>query len=304
MTVGAVLVFLFSEFSCDYSRSLPSYRLRGKVLILASVMLLLGSAAARKEHYGQGLTVDLDAPYDQAVKAVQEIAENGTIQGTWQYKGTTELDGASSAKSAAGFPAWNGQGAVFYKVRPKTIAPQHFYATADQGTVAVRYILEPGGANTTKLRIEAVFEEDDHHHSHPSDGQVENSEYTAITEKFKEYEAQEKKRAESSALDEQGKKVEQLKEALDQENANLKALTMREQALQRQAAKAPGGELVRVRTASADLKAAPYNAARTLQLLSRGQPVTVLARAGGWCRVQTGHGEQGWVFHQMLEGVR
>ena len=202
------------------------------------------------------------------------------------------------------FSAWNGQGAVFYKVRTKTLAPQHFYATADQGTVAVRYILESSDPKTTKLTINAVFEEDDHHHSHPSDGQVENSEYTAISQKFIEYEEQEKKRAQSAALDEKGKQVEQLRESLNQENAELNALTMKEQALQRQAAKTASGEVVRVRAASADLKVAPYNASRTLQLLSRGQAVTLLTRAGGWCRVQTGHGEQGWVFHQMLQGVQ
>lgn len=294
--------FVLSEFQSRFWHSLS--RSHRNLLILVSVILLVGSALARKEHYGEGLTVELDATYDQAVKAVQEIAENGTIQGTWQYKGTHELDGAEPAKSAEGFSEWRGQGMVFYKVRPKALAPQHFYASADQGTVAVRYIVESDGPRTTKLRIDAVFEEDDHHHSHPSDGQVENSEYTAITQKVSEYEEQEKKRAQTAALDEKGKQVEQLRESLNQETAELNALRVKEQALQKQAAKTADGEVVTVRAASADLKAAPYRASRTLQLLSRGQAVTLLTRAGGWCRVQTGHGEQGWVFHQMLQGVQ
>jgi hypothetical protein len=288
--------------SKSYTAHIPSPAFAFR--LLAGILLLLGSAAARKQQYGQGMSVDLDAPYDEAVRAVQEISENGTIQGTWQYKGTTELDGASSAKTADGFEPWKGEGAVFYKVRPKTIAPQHFYATGDRGTVAVRYILEPAGPKTTKLRIEAVFDEDDHHHSHPSDGQVENSEYTAITEKFKEYDEFSKKRAEAEAQKNQMSQVEQMQAALDRDTADLNALKAKEQALKQQAPKNPAGEVVRVRTLSADLKAGPYNGARTLQLLSRGQAVILLARAGGWCHVQTAHGEQGWVFHQMLEGSR
>jgi hypothetical protein len=295
--------FHLSDFQSQRWRRFLSHQ-RRKLLILANVILLLGSAAARKEHYGEGLTVQLDAPYDQAVKAVQEIAENGTIQGTWQYKGMNQLDGAEPAKSAIGFSEWKGQGVVFYKARPKALAPQHFYASADQGTVAVRYIVESSGPKTTKLRIDAVFEEDDHHHSHPSDGQVENSEYTAITQKLSQHEEQETKRAQTAALDEKGRQVEQLRESLNQETAELNALKLKEQALQKLATKTEGGEVVRVRAASADLKAAPYIASRTLQLLSRGQAVTLLTRAGGWCRVQTGHGEQGWVFHQMLQGVQ
>jgi hypothetical protein len=294
--------FSLADLRSGFSR-LSFSHIRGTIWIFASILLLVGAAAARKEHYGEGLTVELDAPYDQAVKAVQEIAENGTIQGTWQYKGTNELDGAEPAKSAEGFSEWKGPGVVFYKVRTKALAPQHFYASADQGTVAVRYVVESSGPKTTKLRVDAVFEEDDHHHSHPSDGQVENSEYTAITQKFSEYEEQEKKRGQTAALDEQGREVEQLRESLNQETAELNALKLKEQALQKQAAKTLGGEVARVRAASADLKAAPYQASRTVQLLSRGQAVTLLTRAGGWCRVQTGHGEQGWVFHQMLQGV-
>lgn len=277
---------------------------RSFAFVIGLVLILSSAASARKEHYGQGLSVDLDAPYDVAVKAVQEISENGTIQGTWQYKGTTELDGATSTKEAVGFEPWKGQGAVFYKVRPKAIAPQNFYATGDQGTVVVRYIVEAAGPKTTKLRIDAVFEEDDHHHTHPSDGQVENSEYTAIAQKFEEFEQLAKKRKEAEAQDDQTKKVAELQAALDRENADLNALRKKEQALKQQPAKTPAGEVVRVRTSSADLKASPYNGARTLQLLTRGQAVILLTRAGGWCRVQTAHGEQGWVFHQMLEGTQ
>ncbi len=299
-----MMVFAVTGFKSPSAKVFSSIQASSRSFIVIGLLLLSSVAFARKEHYGQGLSVDLDAPYDVAVKAVQEISENGTIQGTWQYKGTSELDGATSAKEAGGFEPWKGQGAVFYKVRPKAIAPQNFYATGDQGTVAVRYIVESAGPKTSKLRIEAIFEEDDHHHTHPSDGQVENSEYTAITQKFEEFQQLAKKRLEAEAQDDQTKKVAEMQAALDRENADLNALKRKEQALQQRPAKAPAGEVVRIRTSSADLKASPYNGARTLQLLTRGQAVILLTRAGGWCRVQTAHGEQGWVFHQMLEGER
>ena len=282
--------------------SVPGRFLSASLLISGSVLLLLTPGGARpRKHWGQGLSVELDAPYTQVIKVVQEVTENGTIQGTWDYWGATELDGAAAAKTARGFEQWKGEGTVLYKVRPNTLAPEHFYESGDQGTVAVRYIVQPAGPNLTRLHIDAAFTEDSHHHSHPSDGQVENSEFAVISLKMKDLEDQERKQREEAAQAEQEKKFEELQAELDREKAELTALTTKEQQLQKQVDESQGGRSAQVRASSADLKAAPYNQSKTLQLLSQGEAVTILLRTPGWCRVQAANGEQGWVYRPMLE---
>ena len=282
--------------------SMPARLLSASLLISGSLLLLLTPGAARpRKHWGEGLSVELDAPYEQVLKVVREVTENGTIQGTWDYRGATELDGAVSSKTARGFEDWKGVGAVLYKVRPNALAPEHFYESGDQGTVAVRYVVQPAGPNLTRLRIDAVFAEDSHHHSHPSDGQVENSEFAVISQKMKELEDQERKQREEAAQAQQEKKFEELQAELDRENAALTALTAKEQQFQKQLQELQGGRSAQIRTSSADLKAAPYNQSKTLRLLSQGEAVTILLRTPGWYRVQTANGEQGWVYRLMLE---
>ena len=284
--------------------SIPGRLLRASLLISGSVFLLLTPGAARpRKHWGQGLSVELDAPYKKVVQVVQEVTENGTIQGTWDYRGAAELDGAASSKTARGFEEWKGEGTVLYKVRPHTLAPEHFYESGDQGTVAVRYIVQPAGPNLTRLRIDAAFAEDSHHHAHPSDGQVENSEFAVISQKMKDLEDLARKQREEAVQAQQEKQFAELQAELDREKAELTALTVKEQQLQKQVQASQAGRLAQIRAVSADLKAAPYNQSKTLQLLSHGAAVTVLQRTPGWYRVQAANGEQGWVYRPMLEAA-
>jgi hypothetical protein len=275
---------------------------RAGLMILASVLLLLTpSEASKRSNSGEGLSVDLDTPYDKVLKVVQEIADDGIIRGTWQYRGTTELEGATSARTARGFEEWKGGGTVLYKVRPDTLSPEHFHESMSKGTVVVRYIVQPAGPNVTSLRIDAVYEEDDRRRSHASDGQVESSEFAAITAKIKELDDQEAASREQAARQQQAQKMEELEAELGQENAQLETLTAKEKELQKQLQRPPGSGSARVRTASADLKAEPYNQSRTLQLLAQGETVTVLLRTPNWHRVQASNGEEGWVYRLMLE---
>ena len=126
-----------------------STRLRTRSwLILGSVFLLLTPSDARKrQHWGEGFSVDLDQPYDQVLRIVQQVTNDGIIRGTYQYKGTNQLDGAESVKTSPAFPKWTGGGTVLYKVRPNTLAPENFYQSGDKGTVAVRYIVQPEREN-------------------------------------------------------------------------------------------------------------------------------------------------------------
>src|SRR5690348_11305912 len=73
------------------------------------------------------------------------------------------------------FPPWTGQGKVLYKIRPHTLSPEHFYQSTDEGTVAVRYIVQPLTPSGTRLRIDAVFVEATLRKRHASNGRVEGS---------------------------------------------------------------------------------------------------------------------------------
>ena len=272
-------------------------------LILGSLLLLLTPSDARKrQHWGEGFSVDLNHPYDQVLSIVQQVTNDGIIRGTYQYKGTNQLDGAESVKTSPAFPKWTGGGTVLYKVRPNTLAPEHFYQSGDKGTVAVRYIVQPAGPDSTQLRIDATFQEDDRHHSHASDGLVESNEFEAIAAKIKDLEDVAARQREEEAQKKQQQRVEELQAELDRENATLAAARAKERQLQSKLQESsPGNRTARVRTASAELKVAPYNQSQTLQVLSKGNTVTVLSQTRAWYQVQAVNGHRGWVYQLMLE---
>jgi len=269
-------------------------------LCLTALLLSVPAHAGSRKHWGEGLAVDMDQPYDQVVTVVREVAEDGIIRGTAQYRGAKELDGAAPANASNSFARWTEGGTVLYKVRPHTLAPINFYESNDEGTVTVRYVVQPQGSGA-RLRIDAVFEEDSRHRPHPSNGQVENSEYAAISARLDELKKEELKRREELARQEQQKKLEDLQVELDKENAGLEAANTKEQQLQKQLQELQGVRAMQVRTTSADLKAAPYNGSRTLQMLSQGDTVTVLLKTPNWFHVLVANGTEGWVYRLMLE---
>src|SRR6266852_9038797 len=185
------------------NRYISTRSLRIGLLILASALSLDSAHARKHQQWGAELSVDMDAPYDRLVKIVQEVSEDGVIRGTWQYKGTKELDGAKASKTAVGFAPWKGQGAVLYKVQPDTLAPEHFYESGDQGTVEVRYIVEPAGPNLSHLRIQAAFVENRGHRLHPSEGAVEDAEFSEISQKLQEQDDQDRKKKEEAVAQQQ-----------------------------------------------------------------------------------------------------
>jgi hypothetical protein len=60
------------------------------------------------------------------------------------------------------------------------LAPANFKETRDEGTLAVRYVVQSRDAGRTILRIDAVFAEDFRRTVHASDGSVESAEYKDI----------------------------------------------------------------------------------------------------------------------------
>jgi len=278
-------------------------RFLGTTVLITGLLLLAAdqSDARKHEHYGAGFSVDLTQSYKEVLDVVQQATNDGVIRGTYEYKGTKDLDGAESANSSKDFSPWTGQGRVLFKIRPHTLSPEHFYQSTDEGTVVVRYIVQPLTPSGTRLRIDAVFIESSGHKRHASDGQVENSEFEAISDTMKDIEDAEAKKRERLLHDQQQHQLEQLQAQLDQETSQLTEATAREHQLQQQLQQRQGLQAVQVKAAQADLKTEPYNQSKTVQLLSKGDQLTVLVQTPNWYRVQTASGEQGWVYRLMLE---
>ena len=102
------------------------------------------------------------------------------IRGTSMYAKEIDLQDADFAKSSTVLPAAPGPGQVFYKVKSKVLAPEHFPASSDIGTVTVRYVVEAVNPERAHLAIDAVFVTDAGHHLYASDGSVETAEYAEI----------------------------------------------------------------------------------------------------------------------------
>ena len=95
-----------------------------------------------------------------------------------------------------------------------------------------------------------------------------------------------------------------LRARLQRDRAQLNATLARQQKLERDVKDLQKGQPARIQTGTADLKAAPYNRAKTIRLLSRDEAVMVMEQTRHWCHVQTGNGEQGWVYRLMVEVSR
>jgi Bacterial SH3 domain len=153
------------------------------------ILVLCGSALARTRETGAAsFSIDLDKPYSEVLSMVEETARSGVIKGTFEYRGEEQLNNAEFADKSQLFPSWTQPGKVFYKIRAKALSPSHFLNSNDVGTVAVRYVVQEKGANSTRLFIDAVFVENARHHGHPSDGYVETCEFGEIGKLLKERE--------------------------------------------------------------------------------------------------------------------
>src|SRR5271169_3321407 len=146
----------------------------------------------KKADYGIGLSTEISSPEYMVVQAVQAVVNDGIIQGSKEYNKDKFVDKASPATSSSLFEEWKGPGKAFYKVRTEVLSPVNFKESNDQGTLAVRYIVQSKSAQQTILRIDAVFVEDFRHVVHPSDGSVESAEYRDIQDRVDTLEAEQK----------------------------------------------------------------------------------------------------------------
>src|SRR5437899_5385286 len=155
------------------------------------------TAASDRDTPNPGLVTELSAPVDHVLQAVEEVLQDQTIHGTLMFDREPTLTGAIAVESTPLFGPWKGEGHVFYKIRKDAIAPRHFRASADRGTIAVRYVVTSVSPERTRLRIDAIFVETVRRTTHPSDGTVESSESRAIQDHLQVIQAAEQQAVEA-----------------------------------------------------------------------------------------------------------
>lgn len=283
---------------------------RARLPFAAVVLLLLLSLAPpshgrepkKKADYGAGLSTEISSPEEMVVQAVEAVVNDGIIQGSREYNKDKYVEKAAPATYSPLFDSWKGPGKVFYKVRTEVLAPANFKESQDQGTLAVRYIVESKGPQQTVLRIDAVFAEDFRHAVHPSDGSVENAEYRDIQDRVDTLELEKRQAAESERhrQEELARKTLEQKAAQEQASAAARAKgsantpEQKVENLRRQVEriiKAPG----------AQLKSAPFHSATNLKALDAGSEVVILIATPYWYGVETEDGQHGWINHTQLE---
>jgi SH3 domain-containing protein len=257
----------------------------------------------KKEDFGMGFSTQLSSPEDVVVQAVQAVVNDGMIEGSKEYNKDKFVDKAMAAESSSLFAAYTGPGKAFYKVREQVLAPENFKESNDQGTLAVRYIVESRGPLQTVLKIDAVFVEDFRRVVHPSDGSVESAEYREIQDRV-DNAGLEKKQAVEGARHRQEdlakkaleRKASQEQEFLARVENSANTPEQRVETLRRQVeriVKAPG----------AQLRSAPFHSATSLKTLDAGSEVVILISTPYWYGVETENGEHGWVNHNQLESM-
>ena len=249
-----------------------------------------------------GLVMEFSAPYDDALRALQDIVQDQTIHGTYMFDRETTLTGAVTAESTPLFDRWEGGGKVFYKIRTEAIAPRHFLESSDLGTIAVRYVFTSINPQRVRLRIDAIFVEKAHRAVHISDGTVESSEYKAIQDHLQAIQSAEQetadaeRRRESIALAQQ-----RIVQQRQDETSQLAAVQSSAQDLERRVEALRRVLQRRVKAPGASLKAAPFHSAADLAELAAYTDVVIAIVTPHWLGVETPQGQRGWLPVELLE---
>jgi len=251
-----------------------------------------------------GFAGELVGSKAEVVQAVNEVLEDQIIHGTWIFDKDRTLMDATVVASTPLFEPWQGPGQAFYKIRKDAIAPRHFLESADQGTIAVRYIVIPEQEGRTRVRIDAVYVENTHRTVHASDGTVESSEYKAIQEHLQaiQLEAQAaadmKRRRDSADLVKQTiiRRREDERTLLASAQSSVKDMEERLKDLRHEVER-------RVKAPGTDLKAAPFQSSAKVVSLPAYTEVVIVIVTPHWYGVETPDGQRGWIAIEQLESL-
>jgi hypothetical protein len=276
------------------------------LFLLALTFLLARPCVTRsspqKPLSSPGMTREFSASIADVRQAVIATQRDHIIHGTLVFDKEPTLTGAEATDSTILFEPWTGPGEVYYKIRKDAVAPRHFLATGDQGTIGVRYVVIPLDADRTRVHIDAVYFETAHREAHASDGTVEKSEMKEVKDALDSLlqaemdAADARRRAQSAELVRQSYIRQREDESARLEKAHAEVndleqeITMLRREIQRRV-KAPG----------ADLKAAPFQSAASLQTLAAYSDVVILIVTPNWLGVETPQGQRGWLPVSRLE---
>ena len=283
----------------------PAFRPSGflRIAVVPTLLLFLAATGTAKEPLTTpGLVREFFGSLEEVRQAVQFVVHDQIIHGTLIFDKEPILNGAEAVASTSLFDPWQGPGDVYFKIRKNAIAPRHFLESADQGTIAVRFVLIPIDANRTRVKIDAMYQETAHRIFHSSDGTVEKSEMKEIKDQLETLQeaaaqaADARRRQTSAELVRQSLVRQREDESTRISNAqsSQKDLEQQVNALHRELerrVKAPGG----------DLKAAPFQSAATLKTLSAFTDVVILIVTPHWLGVETPDGQRGWLPEDLLE---
>jgi len=249
-----------------------------------------------------GLTREFSASISDVRQAVTATQTDRIIHGTLVFDKEPILTGAEATDSTNLFEPWTGPGEVYYKIRKGAVAPRHFVASGDQGTIGVRYVVVPVDASRTRVRIDAVYLETAHREAHASDGTVEKSEMKEVKDALDsllqaQMDAADARRREQSAeLVRQSYTRQREDESTRLEKANDQIKDLEQEIISvrheiQRRVKAPG----------ADLKAAPFQSAASLKTLAAYTDVVILIVTPHWLGVETPEGQRGWLPLSQLK---
>jgi hypothetical protein len=279
-------------------------RLRPALFFFVLLLFVIPLYSKTKPDSEASFSIEIPAPESEVLQAVKDVVNDGMIQGSKEYNRDRYVENASPATSSPLFPHWTDPGQVFYKVRTKVLAPVNFKASNDEGTLAVRYVVESKGPQQTFVRIDAVFVEDFRRVAHRSNGTVESAEYKDIQEHVDALELQKKQAAEAEQQRQEEFAQRSLaeKKAQDQTSAAQTAqpsgetLEQHVQTLRHQLERV-------VKTSGTQLKSAPFASATNLKSLDGGAQVVILVISPYWYGVETEEGQHGWINRSELESL-
>jgi hypothetical protein len=261
-------------------------------------------ASGDRDESNPGFVTELAAPMEDVVQALQEVVRDRIVHGTYMFEKDRTLTGAAEAQSTSLFDTWKNEGKVFYKIRAKVIAPRHFRDSADQGTIAVRYVVSSVTPERTRLRIDAVFVETARRTVHPSDGAVESSEYKAIQDHLQTIQIAEREAVEAQRRRENEVVAKQAALRLREEEAERLATVQssaREVEEQIQSLRHKVEE--RVKAPGAELKTAPFHSAAKIASLTAYTELFILIVTPYWHGVETPTGQRGWLPVDQVESL-
>jgi len=274
----------------------------------AFILVFLASAATSRDTLAKdslttpGLAREFSVPIDEVRQAVVAVVRDQIIHGTLIFDKSPILTGAEAVSSTPLFDPWPGPGEAYYKIRKDAIAPRHFLDSADAGTIAVRFVVIPVGANRTRVKVDAVYVETAHRVAHASDGTVEKSELKEIKDRL---DAQLEAAAEAADARRRALSAELVRQSIarqrEDETSRLNSAQANEKDLQ-QKVNDLHHELERqVKPPGADLKAAPFQSAATVRQIPAKASVLVLIVTPHWLGIETPDGQHGWLSVDQLE---